>query len=177
MNKKLKELLWELDYAEQLERATDDKAVNVNDLSSAIVYEKCLRDGLTALTDSTLADAEKLVAAYFAMRPFEEHDFQNKSPVLKEKFKLTDKVIAAFYKDMCSVIHADEEINFRTDMTINGAKFVIVALARSVLDKEIIKAIMRECDVSFKDFGKRKALENFIADCNTQGLPIIRIRA
>lgn len=144
MSKTLDELIWELDYAEQLERATDDKAINVNDLSNAVVYEKCLRDGLTALTDSTLADAEKIVAAYFAMRVFEEHDFQRGSPVLKDKFKLDDKIITAFYKDMCKVIHADEEINFRTDMTINCAKFVIVALARSVLNKETVKAIMRD---------------------------------
>ena len=77
---------------------------------------------------------------------------------------------------MCDAIHVKEQISFRTKMSVESATFVIVALALTALDKKVVKKIMEDCGVSFEEFGKKKALEDFIAKCRDNDKPIIKLR-
>lgn len=172
MSKTLDDVLWELDYADKLDRKHAKKFVKVNDFHGESVDEDCLRDGLNALEDFDLSADEKLVKVYRAMRTLEEHDFDNGNPVMKQ-FTDDDELIRILYADMCDALHAKATINFRTKMSLESAKFILIALARAVLDKSTVKSIMHDCGVSFEDYGRRKALKEFIADSSK---PIIKLR-
>ena len=173
MAKTLDELHWELEYADKLDRKHAKKYVKVDDFPGASTFEDCLRDGLNALEDYDLSADEKLVKVYRAMRTLEEHDFKNGSDVMKQ-FTDDDALIRIFYADMCDALHAKTIINFRTKMSLESAKFILITLARAVLDKSTVKTVMRDCGVSFEDYGKRKSLEKFIDDRN--GKPILKLR-
>lgn len=162
----LDDALLEINYGKR-----NKKFVEVVDFHGASTFEDCLRDGLNALEDFDLSADEKLVKVYREMRTLEEHDFNNGNPVMK-KFTDDDELIRIFYKDMCDALHAKTIINFRTTMSLESAKFILIALARAVFDKSTVKTIMQGCGVSFEYYGSRKALKEFIADSTE---PIIKL--
>ena len=149
--------------------------VKVNDCPGNVVYKKCLRDGLTALTDFYLSDDEKIIEAYNSMRTPEEIDFKNGNPVMKQ-FTDDEELIRIFYKDMCDALHGKNSISFRTKMTLEGAKYVLIALSRKILGKKAVKSVMEEVGVSFDEYGKHSALEKFIDTCDRQEKSIIKLR-
>ncbi|MBE8953719.1 MAG: hypothetical protein SR1Q7_11345 [Quinella sp. 1Q7] len=172
MGKTLEDVLWELEYADKLDRKHAKKFVKVNDSFGEDTLEDCLRNGLNALEDFELSADEKLVKAYREMRTLEEHDFDNGNPVMKQ-FTDDDELVRILYADMSDALHAKATINFRTTMSLESAKFILIALARAVLDKSNVKTIMQDCGVSFEDYGRRKSLKKFIADSTE---PIIKLR-
>lgn len=133
------------------------KDIKVDDLDNEIIYRECLRNGLTALTNDEYSDDEKVLVAYFHMRPLDMYDFKKNSTVLKKLTGNDKDLIRIFYKDMCEVIHVERRdfISFRTKISsVESAKFVLVSLARGVLGKDVVEGIMDDCGVSLGECPK-----------------------
>ena len=148
------------------------KKIKVDELPGEIIYRYRLCNGLTTL-NSDLNDDKKILMVYFDMRPFEEFDKAKKNPVLKDLLEIDDETIRIFYKDMCDAIHVDETISFRTKMSVKAAKFVLIALAHAVLDRDTVKSVVKNCGVNFHKYGEILSLEEFVAEEK----PIIKLRA
>ncbi|MBE8955549.1 MAG: hypothetical protein SR2Q5_07835 [Quinella sp. 2Q5] len=130
------------------------KDIKVDDLDNEIIYRECLRNGLTALTNDEYDDDEKVLVAYFYMRPLDMYDFKNNSTVLKKLTGNDKDLIGIFYKDMCEAIHVERRdfISFRTKISsVESAKFVLVSLACGILGKDVVEGIMDDCGVSLDE--------------------------
>lgn len=134
------------------------KDIKVDDLDNEIIYRECLRNGLTALTNDEYDDDEKVLVAYFHMRPLDMYDFKKNNSTVLKKLTGNDKdLIRIFYKDMCEAIHVERRnfISFRTKISsVESAKFVLISLARGVLGKDVVEGIMDDCGVGLGECPK-----------------------
>lgn len=122
-----------------------------------------LDEGLKAVRAAVKGDLKlkkALFRIYRAMRPFEEIDFKKNFPVLKKY--ATAEQIDALWDDMSEAVHCTRKSKFKTGMTIKGAFFIFMALAREILDKDSVKETLEVNGFNFEKFGRRKRINRYL---------------
>ena len=122
-----------------------------------------LDEGLKAIRAALNEDLTKkraMFRVYRAMRPFEEFDYKKGNPALKNF--ADDKTIDAFWDDMSSIVHCTKAGELKTKMTLKGSFFVLLRLARDVLDKDDFKETLESNGFDFERFGKNKIINCYL---------------
>lgn len=139
-------------------------------------YEDNLRAALEAIFNADLSRETKLKRIYREMRPLKVADRKAGGAIMR-RFISSEALDKIFFGDLCLAVHENEKRDFRTKISLESALFILVALARGVLDKETVKSIMRKFGKNlFETYGRRKSLKNFIERRKRKGKPIIKLR-
>lgn len=164
------------------EKYVDFKADSKEDL------EFYFRNGLQSVHkvyDKKISPTECMVNLYKAISFFESIDYRFGSPVLK-KFTDSEDLIRDFHHDM-SLVSSDEDnkmsnfndykkMPFKTSLTIEGALFILVALARNkqAFGKDIVKGIMDEEHFDLDKYCSKESLEEYIKFCKGNNFDVIK---